>query len=164
MYLRFTVLILAFASTPISASVIHKWVDDQGVTHYSDKAPVAEDVQSTQIELPESDHTGGKSGDDYYSIANQWARIHQESLEREKLRAQAQQAKASQKPAVTNVYVEEKGSNGYALFYRKPYYKKHHYKPKAYNPGYTYRYYQSKYPPGLHPGRKVNTGAVGRTY
>lgn len=166
MDLRIAVIVLAFASTPAFAGVIHKWVDDKGITHYSDSAPPDDNSQSTQIELPEVQPTDGKTEENYYSIANQWARMHQERLEREKLRVQAEQARAQQKPSVTNVYVEENDRDGYALVYHKPHYKKRHrkHKKRAHNPGYTYRYYQSKYPPGLHPGRKSNRKAIGKTY
>ena len=171
MTLKIATLALLFATTSVSAGVIHKWVDDKGVTHYSDEAPQNAETQSTQIDIPETVPTEGKSTDNYYSIANQWARLHKESLEREKLRVQAEQAKASKKASVTNVYVEESDRDGYALVYGKPYYKKHYYKKhyhkkkkRAHNPGYTYRYYQSKYPPGLHPGRRAITKALGKAY
>lgn len=159
-------LALACTIAPVSAGVVHKWVDDKGVTHYSDEAPENAKTQSTQIDIPEPVPSEGKSRDHYYSIANQWARLHKESLEREKLRVQAEQAKASKKVSVTNVYVEESDRDGYALVYGKPYYRKHYHKKKkrAHNPGYTYRYYQSKYPPGLHPGRRAITKALGKTY
>ena len=163
---KIAILLLMFAASPASAAVIHKWVDDRGVTHYSDEAPSA-DSQATKIDLPESGPAEGRPSDDYYSIANQWARLHKERLEREKIRLQEEQAKVRQKPAVTNIYVEEENKKGYPLIFRKPRHKKHYHKYGKKkinpNPGYTYRYYQSKYPPGLHPGRKVGTRAVGKT-
>ena len=165
MYLKILTLSLLTAAAPASAAVIHKWVDEKGVTHYSDEAP-ADNSQTTQIELPEVQATTDGAEENYYSIANQWARMHQESLEREKLRVQAEQARAQQKPSVTNVYVKDENNDGYALVYHKPHYKKRHhkYQKRAHNPGYTYRYYQSKYPPGLHPGRNSSSKALGRTY
>ncbi len=73
---------------PADGGPVHKWVDDDGVTHYSDEAPPS--VVTTLIELPEpprADSAGssGEPQDDYYSISNQWQRMHQERLERERL-------------------------------------------------------------------------------
>ena len=143
-----------FAAGPGSAAVAHKWVDEKGVTHYSDEPPAAQGTGSTQIELPQPVPATGTSPDNYYSIANQWARTNQERLEREKLRLQADQARAASKPAVTNVYVNQQ-REGYGVVWRGiP--RKHHRKHKRghSNSSYTYRSHQSKYPPGLHPGRK----------
>ena len=146
----FTIAIV-FAAGPASAAVVHKWVDDKGVTHYSDEPPAAQGTESTQIELPRSAPATGTSPNDYYSIANQWARMNQERLERDKLRLQANQARAASKPAVTNVYANER-REGYGIAWRGIQ-RKHHRKHS--HPNYTYRSHQSKYPPGLHPGRKI---------
>lgn len=78
---RFCTLMLTAAlllvASQAPAVTIHSWVDDQGVQHFADSAPAAED--STQIEF--SDAALGSAvqpGDDYYSITNQWARLNAE--------------------------------------------------------------------------------------
>ena len=144
---------IVFAAGPASAAVIHKWVDDKGVTHYSDEPPASQGTESTQIHLPRSAPATETSADNYYSIANQWARMNQERLERDKLRLQADQARAAGKPAVTNVYVNER-REGYGILWRGVH-RKH--KRGHWHSNHPYRGHQSKYPPGLHPGRKLGT-------
>lgn len=70
------------------AAVIHKWVDADGVTHYSDAPPAASATAVEQIELAAPPARGPNySQDAYYSIANQWRRMHRERIELEKARA-----------------------------------------------------------------------------
>ena len=142
---------LFLASGPGHASMIHKWVDQNGVTHYSDEPPPDEQIPTTQIDLPEPNPVSETTQDNYYSIANQWARMNQERLERERLRAQAIATRAMQRPRVTNVYVNGSG-NDYGVIYGGRYYKKHKLKHNKHrNP--SSGVYPTKYPPGLHPGR-----------
>lgn len=145
---------MVFAASPGTAAIIHKWVDEKGVTHYSDEPPATQTTEGTQIELPQTAPAADASAENYYSIANQWARMNQERLEREKLRLQANRVRATSKPAVTNVYVKER-REGYGIVWRGIH-RKHHRKHKRGHSqsNYTYRSHQSKYPPGLHPGRK----------
>jgi hypothetical protein len=137
-----------------AAVVIHKWVDEHGVTHYSDEPPTAQSAETTKIRIPRVSASTEPSADHYYSIANQWNRMHRERLEREKLRLQAEQARAAAKPEITNVYVNERDP-GYRVVYGGYYHKKRYRGHKRPNnrSAYTYRGHQSKYPPGLHPGR-----------
>ncbi len=71
------------------ASVVHKWIDADGVTHYSDEPPAASVTDLEQIELPTPPaRAPGEPEDAYYSIANQWQRMHRERIELEKARAE----------------------------------------------------------------------------
>lgn len=98
--------------TPASATAVHKWVDADGVTHYSDKPP--ESVDTTLIELsePAAVKTASEDGgpaDDYYSISNQWQRMNQERIERERLNLERERIRAAQQtPAPTATVVERK--------------------------------------------------------
>jgi hypothetical protein len=67
---------------PAYAGVVHKWIDEKGITHYSDEAPVSETSEMTQIELPRTTQATAGAHGDYYSIANQWERMLRERLER----------------------------------------------------------------------------------
>ena len=143
--------------------MIHKWVDQNGITHYSDEPPPDEQTATTQIDLPEPKPADENSQDNYYSIANQWARMHQERLDREKVRAQSNATRSAQRPRVTNVYVNG-SDNNYGVVYGGRYYKKHKRKHKHqqnYRRNPSSGVYPSKYPPGLHPGRARSLG--GRT-
>lgn len=89
---------------PAGAATVHKWVDGNGTTHYSDAAPVAVATDLVELQLPAA-AVSPPLKNDYYSIANQWQRMHRESIEREKLQLQQQQASAQTTPRV--VYVEK---------------------------------------------------------
>jgi hypothetical protein len=75
----------------VQAATIHKWVDERGVTHYSDKAPADPEASVTRLDIStgERDRTApAASSDHYYSIANQWQRMNQERLQRQQLELQ----------------------------------------------------------------------------
>jgi len=98
-------------TAPASAAAVHKWIDADGVTHYSDKPP--ESVETTLIELPEpaavknASEDGGLA-DDYYSITNQWQRMNQERIERERLNLERERIRAArQTPAPTATVVQQ---------------------------------------------------------
>jgi hypothetical protein len=92
----------------VQASAVHKWVDDRGVTHYSDAAPDAPATSVVQLEIStgnRSSSTASESSDHYYSIANQWQRIQQESLQQQQLELQ--------KVALTATRTTDRGRTDY---------------------------------------------------
>ena len=109
-------ILLYFAFVPAFASGIHKWVDEQGVTHYSDKAPESDIRQVSVIEIPAYYSTVSNIEEDYYSITNQWMRVHQERLELEKIKLEKAKQKAAQRPSPPQVvYVNESNENRYRV-------------------------------------------------
>ncbi len=79
-------LLAGFAALA-QASVVHKWVD--GVTHYSDEPPPANATGFERIDLPTPPApVANNSREDYYTIANQWRRMHRERIEIERVRAE----------------------------------------------------------------------------
>ncbi len=80
------VLLLAGSGAPALASTVHKWVDADGVTHYSDKQPPVTVTAVERIDLPAASARAADHGDDYYSIANQWRRMYRERIELERAR------------------------------------------------------------------------------
>src|SRR5210317_692763 len=82
---------------PAYAGVVHKWVDEKGITHYSDEAPVANTSEMMQIESPANTQATAGTQGDYYSIANQWERMHRERLERTKLKLEKDRLKAAKR-------------------------------------------------------------------
>lgn len=88
-------LMLAACTALAQASMIHKWVDADGLTHYSDEPPPGNVTDIEQIEMPASPaHDRANSADAYYSIANQWRRMHRERIEIERMRAERASGKA----------------------------------------------------------------------
>ena len=141
-------LLAALAASTLLGSAgaanIYKWVDADGVTHYSDAAPDA--AETTLIEVPEpvsgSAAEDSAADDDYYSITRQWERMYRERLEREKLEVERARIRAAQKAAEpTTVYVQQADETRYVPIYRGYGYRKHH-RYKRHYPG-----------PGIKPWR-----------
>ncbi len=131
MYKLFPTLFVAtlFAMTlmPVYADQVHKWVDDKGVTHYSDKAPVSSASQVTVVEVSAMYSTTTDVEDDYYSITNQWMRIHKERIEREKIKLEKAKQRAAQRPVAPQV-----------VYLNDPY-------EGRYGVGYPFYFYNNKY-------------------
>lgn len=117
---RLLVTLLVCCATPPAFAVgVHKWVDEEGVTHYSDEAPEA--TETTLIDLPDPVIVSSGAGDneDYYSISKQWERMNRERLEREKLALEKAKIEAArQPPPPSRVYVENSGQDRIIPVYR----------------------------------------------
>lgn len=88
-------LLLAGPNASAEIAVIHKWVDGDGVTHYADAAPPDSATPVERIELPSATTPAtADAADDYYSIANQWRRMHEERIAIERVRAEREHARA----------------------------------------------------------------------
>ena len=94
------ILLMLGVSGQAMAATVHKWVDADGVTHYSDQAPPEAAAEISQVSLNETTTSGPKKQaveDNYYSIANQWQRMQREGelrrqyeLQRQKIRVEQQ--------------------------------------------------------------------------
>ena len=99
-------VLLCSISISAPAATVHRWVDEHGVTHFSDAPPagVANDVKT--LELSEDFPTAPDTRTNYYSIANQWERMREErdentrvELEKARIRAEKAAAVAYSEPA-----------------------------------------------------------------
>lgn len=107
--------LLSAMTINVQAGSVHKWVDAQGVTHYSDQLPKS--LASTnydavkQIDVLDSYSNSSRyseNQDDYYSISNQWARMKEERLERKQLQLEKAKLKERQKAVAPQiVYVNQ---------------------------------------------------------
>ena len=156
-----TALLLLMVSLLLSAhaAVVHKWIDADGVTHYSDEAPGSAVTDVLMIDVPagKSDKTDTKN--DYYSIKNQWQRVYKERLELQKLELERDRQKAAlQSTTPRVVYVNESSDKRYAFAYLGRFHHRYrhgglHKRHKRHR-GFTgKRYSRSKAPIGLHAGR-----------
>lgn len=96
-------ILLAGALTSATAGVAHKWVDADGITHYSDAPPAIETSPVTLIELAVSDTPANDPAAAYYSIRNQWLRIQEERLARERIRLEQIRLKSQTPSAAPQV-------------------------------------------------------------
>ena len=97
-------LVALYALTPFAsfAASVHKWVDENGVTHYSDQAPGGQVAHIDQLEISNV-YRQSNVEEDYYSISNQWARMHTERLERKKIQLEKAKLKQSQSVSTPEV-------------------------------------------------------------
>ncbi len=93
--------LLAVAIMPVHAEVVHKWVDAQGVTHYSDQLPKDNANATKQLAISNvySKPSRVDYREDYHSVTNQWARMREERIERKQLQLDQQLEKNKQKAA-----------------------------------------------------------------
>ncbi|ADJ29742.1 DUF4124 domain-containing protein [Nitrosococcus watsonii] len=127
LYLIITIILfLLFLERPAFAGSVHKWIDDNGVTHYSDEAPSSSATQVTLIQVPSSYPA---VEDNYYSIANQWQRLYKKHIQREKIKLKkAKQKAAQQPPSPQVVYVSTPDQPQYGTVYPSIFHRslKHH--------------------------------------
>jgi hypothetical protein len=138
-------LALSVVISSSSAGPVYRWVDDGGVTCFSDTPPIDEFASVTLIEdLPPP--AAGMPGDgDFYSVVNQARRMENQRLLAEKLKAERLQADAEARQARAEALAAQQPAIQYENepdVYIYPYHPRHHRRP----PG--------KHPPGDHkPGR-----------
>ncbi len=82
----------------------------------------------TLIELPAKHTTAPDAENDYYSISNQWMRVHKERIAREQIKLEKAKVKASQRPAEPSVVYVNEPEYGYGYGY--PYRYRHKYRHK----------------------------------
>jgi Domain of unknown function (DUF4124) len=113
--------IVLLCSIPLyaTATVIHRWVDDDGVTHFSDAPPTGGDADVATIELDDDFSTVADANADYYSIANQWKRMREERDAKDRLNLEKARIRVDESAAA--VYTEpspgdETYYGGYPLY------------------------------------------------
>ena len=151
-------LLVACILLPAYAAVVHKWVDDKGVTHYSDQAPEASRTEVTRIDVRESDSQQADLGNDYYSIKNQWQRVHRERLLRDRLKLEhARQKAALQAARPQVVYISEADDKRYVPVFYGSFHNRHkrsrHHRKYRHKVAHSGKRPHRRTPPGLHPGR-----------
>lgn len=139
---------------PAHAGTVHKWVDADGVTHYSDDPPQKASGQVTSIEIEAPGSRAASHDADYYSIANQWQRVHRERLEREKIALEKARVKAARESSQREVRAEPEPRESRYVVGHRGYYP--HYRPG--HPYQKIRSHRGRTGPGLHRGRNIGIG------
>ena len=123
----FLIALLCIIVSVVHADTVHKWVDENGVTHYSDQAPKNTNYTAKQINFSD-EYATSEEKDDYYSIVNQWARMHEERLNRKKLQLEKAALKQAQAASVPQVlYIDSQEDRYRNYFYPSvPYRYNHH--------------------------------------
>jgi|GEM_PF-1122853 len=131
----FTLVILAGGNrVDVQAAEIHKWIDERGITHYSDEAPQSPGVTVTRLEISTHGSAGpvpSQTPGDYYSIANQWQRMQQERLQQQRLELQRARLSIARQTETEPVReFDEPRTTRYVAAYPYPIHRRHghHYK------------------------------------
>jgi len=153
-------LIVLTNFSPSVAGPVFTWVDQEGVTHFSESPPADTSIQPRQLDVLPPTDAGSAVVDDYYSIANQAERMEARRLERleaaaARLRAQADAIRAATeaqaaKQAADN---DNTGSIQYYPLPAYPYYRGHQRRPHRRNPHYRAHTGQPEPAP---PPRRLN--------
>ena len=156
---RSLVVLSGFILLPAQAAVVHKWIDADGVTHYSDTAPESSTTQVSVIDIPERDLVRTDVDANFYSIRNQWQRLYKERLQKQKLELEKARQKAASEAATPQVvYIKESHQKQYAIGYPGSFHRRYgrnrFYKRYKHQRGFVgKRYSSAKAPIGLHAGR-----------
>jgi hypothetical protein len=106
MMMRFTapiaVLAGCLAAAPAPAQEIYRWVDEDGVVHFSDTAPVSESRDISTVEIEDTRPSDYDPEADIYNVAEQAERMQalrdKMDKEREERRARQRNAAAQSQP------------------------------------------------------------------
>jgi hypothetical protein len=85
---------LMFGAGSAQAQTVKKWVDEEGVTHYSDQKPVDGDPGVKEIEVPEANVTPVDTEDANKRIQEQLKKMEQDRMAREQEAREKEEARA----------------------------------------------------------------------
>ena len=108
------------------AQTVKKWVDEQGVTHYSDQRPVEGEAGVEEIPVPDAGVTGFDADAANQRIQKQLQQIEQDRLARERELEQKKEAEAldealEREPMVVEEKKKKKDGKGFGQKYKGPY-------------------------------------------
>ena len=157
-------LLLTLPAALASAAQVYTWLDEAGVTHFSETPPPdpATDIQLVDI-LPPPASADTPIGD-FYSVINQADRMESSRLANEKLAAEKKQADAEASRARAEAAALQQGaynnSDDDTRYYPVyPYYPRYGHRPGR--PGYGHKPVHPVYPGHARP-RNPRT-ALGKT-
>ena len=139
--------LLAFlASSPALATEIYHWVDENGVSHYTQSAPPADVAGVSQVVLQDSTPPDYDPEEDRYGVQAQAERMASLREEMEEKR-EAQRERERNTAQRTVIQYQQPYQYGYSSFLRPPYYPWPPLRPEPpiavpYAPTHTFR------PPG----------------
>jgi hypothetical protein len=134
-------ILLTLSISFACAAQVYSWVDDSGVTHFSETPPPerADDTQIIDIAptpAPASDNANIED-DDFYSVINQADRMEARRLENERLAAEKEQARAEASKARAEAdALQQPGPDNDSTGDNTPYYPTYPYYPRyGHHPG-----------------------------
>ncbi|MCG6899265.1 MAG: DUF4124 domain-containing protein [Gammaproteobacteria bacterium] len=160
---------LTLPLTFASAAQVYRWVDDSGVTHFSETPP-PENAADTQViniaptPTPASDRANAED-DDFYSVVNQAKRMEARRLESERLAAEKEQARAEASRARAEAAAIQQGpsidsaDNNVRYYPVYPYYPRYGHHP--WKPGHRPKPERPVHP--VEPQSRIPRTSLGKT-
>jgi hypothetical protein len=162
-------ILLTLSVSFASAAQVYTWVDDSGVTHFSETPPAEHAAAAQLIDIAPAPAGADSAGDDFYSVINQAERMEARRLESEKLDAEKKQADAEASRARAEAAAIQQGSYNnstaddiryYPAYPAYPYYPRYGHHPGR--PGYGPKPEHPVYPGYARP-RNPRT-SLGKTH
>jgi len=154
---RCLLILLTLSATCASAAEVYTWVDDNGVTHFSESPPPNSPGGAQRIELaPVAAPAGSRAGDDdYYSVVNQAERMEARRLENEKLTAEKKQTRAEASKAQAEAAAIQQGAYDDSTSDNSRYYPVYPYYPpyghRPWRPGHGPKPIRPVFPKHIRP-------------
>ena len=129
-------ILLTLCVSSASAAQVYTWVDDSGVTHFSETPPAERTTDTQLIDITPSAAPASNAGNDFYSVVNQADRMEARRLENEKLAAEKQQARAEASKARAEAAAIQQHSYNENAYDNTRYYPVYPYYPRyGHHPG-----------------------------
>lgn len=105
-----TLILLALLIAPCGAQAqtVKKWVDEDGVTHYSDQKPAGDEAEVKEIEIPKGAISEFESQEVNERVNNVLQQMEQDRKAREAEAAEQKKARDAEKAKEREPIVEEK--------------------------------------------------------
>ena len=140
--IQLTCLLISYLiGSYVHAQQLYKWVDEHGMTHYSDELPAGH-VEHEAFQFAEY-HSDSNPVEDYYSIQNQLERLQERRAETLKQKQRAAEIKAAKNPPPREVIITS--SEPQQRYYSPAYFPHGLHKPHKYILGKPYYGHQNKH-------------------
>ena len=123
-------ILLSLFVTFAGATQVYTWVDDSGVTHFSETPPADREAETQRIEITPSTAPASVTDDDFFSVVNQADRMEARRLENEKLAAEKRQADAEARKARAEAAAIQQGAYPDSAYNNTRYYPAYPYYPR----------------------------------
>jgi len=146
----------------------YQWVDENGVTNFSDTPPkksVSTQGGVKSIDLPDQRQAMADPATDYYSVTNQWKRLYEERIEREKLALEKElvrleRSRLNLEAIPTEVYIDQSPPVIYGGFhgkFKRPHLFRHKGAFHGKHPAFSHRLHRKKFKAGQHSFKHKST-------
>ena len=146
-------ILLLLPASFTHAGQVYTWVDDDGVTHFSETPPANAATDTQLIDILPTPATTGALDEDFYSVIKQAERMESRRLENEKLAAEKKKADAEASKARAEATAIQQGPYNDSASFNARYYPVYPYYPRyGHHPGGPGHGYRPKPVHPIYPG------------